>query len=104
MRIVLRTLVLLISIAILVVALLPPKNADTDNDVESLLKEPAEVVTAMPSPTPESPSETPAGTDGIVRDLLGGAQIDAGNKAKEVIGNVNEIRQRQIDGLEQDSP
>ena len=100
MRIALRTILLLISAGILVLSLLPPRSGDSDNDVEIIIEE--LVVLETPTPTAEPPEESPSPPreSGIVRDMLGGAQIDAGLKAKEVIGEVNEIRQRQIEGLE----
>ncbi len=102
MRIALRTILLLISTGILVVALLPPQGRRTQDEVEVLIE--GLVEQQMPTPTPEVQDASPPRSQGsgIVREMLGGAQIDAGLKAKDVIGEVNEIRQQQIDALDAD--
>lgn len=91
MKVPLRIIVLLLSIGILITAALPPKEA---------------AATVAPDETgPVSPSANPTDTPtrhtdpNLIRDFLGGAQLDAGAKAKEVLNSVQEDRIRDIGEL-----
>ena len=81
MKPVLRILVILLSIAIVVIALLPPKKT----------KEPQSV--SAPEATAVPKEKIPSNSQKLIRDILGGAAIDSGQKAKDKISELNEERE-----------
>ncbi|MDF3129409.1 hypothetical protein P0Y35_09405 [Kiritimatiellaeota bacterium B1221] len=87
MKPVLRILVILISIAIVVIALLPPKKTE----------EPQTASTPEASAVPEK--KTAPNSQKLIRDILGGAAIDSGKQAKEKISGVNQKREQDFEEL-----
>lgn len=60
--------------------------------------------TSPPSPADQAESsETPRG-QGLVRDALGGAALDAGKRAQSKISEINQQRQSRIEDLSPDDP
>jgi hypothetical protein len=86
MKVTFRILFLVLSLGILVYAALPPP----------------EPVEDAPSPDQESqPESLPQTPDSnLIRDFLGGPQLDAGNKAKDILNEVNEDRKKDLEELE----
>jgi hypothetical protein len=83
MKVPLRILVILISIGILIYASLPP--------------EPSEEITSTPEAEPQTPATQ---TDpNLIRDFLGGTQLDAGKKAKETLNTLSEDREEDLEEL-----
>lgn len=100
MRTLVRCILGLFSLGILTIAFWPPGEKDPDQKVTDVLTDIPDAV-STPTPTP-SGSEAPSqqGESGVIRDVLGGAQLDTGLKAKEKIGEINNIRERQLQELE----
>ena len=85
MKVLLRVLLLLVSIGILVYAALPPFDKEKSEE-------------ATQEAVPET-NETPSSDPNLVRDFLGGAQLDAGNKAQDTLNKVNQSRQEKMDEM-----
>lgn len=83
MKVLLRVLLLLVSIGILVYASLPPFDKSAP-DAEA---------------NEAAPEETKTSDPNLVRDFLGGAQLDAGKKAQETLNKVNESQQEKMDKM-----
>jgi len=92
MKVWLRILVILAAFAAFIYSMLPPEVEEESDGVEEEAVE--TVAEAEPVPEPESSSATESG--GVVRELLGGNQIDAGQRAKSQIGEINKAREKQI--------
>lgn len=88
MKVILRILVIVLSFVILIVALLP-------GDREPLAVNPDESVSAPPARTPDS-----SDPQSVIRDLLGGAALDSGKKAKDMIHDINSQRIDAFNDLE----
>jgi len=86
MRVVLRIAVILLSAAIVVYALIPDKK-------------PAPAPAAPTTSVAATPAATPAASSPL-RDLLGGAAVDAGRKARDEISAINLERQSEIKDAE----
>lgn len=85
MKVALRITVILICLAIMIIALLPPP-----------AEQEAVTVTATPVPVPTAQV---GGSQKVIRDLLGGAAIDSGKKAKEIISEENERREKEFEDI-----
>ncbi len=81
----LRILVILLSIAIVIIALLPPKKTDAPQTV------------ATPEPTAVPEEKAPSNSQKLIRDILGGAAIDSGKQAKEKISEINKVREKEFE-------
>jgi hypothetical protein len=87
MKVYLRILVILLSIGIVIFSLLP-------SDQEPADLSDRETVAASPGEAPEKSTQS-----GVIRDLLGGAALDSGSKAKKILSEVNELRVKQHEEL-----
>lgn len=83
MKVPLRILLILVSIGILIYASLPPGESET----------------AEAEPSPGTPPPAPQADPNLIRDFLGGAQLDAGKQAQEVLQDVNDSRQEDLEEL-----
>ncbi|MDA3872739.1 MAG: hypothetical protein PF795_02125 [Kiritimatiellae bacterium] len=88
MKVFLRILVILLSLGIVIMALLPTGREEP---------EPSKPETVSSSPTPAPDTST---QQSVIRDLLGGAALDSGKKAKNMIGEINTKRTEQLKELE----
>ena len=84
MKVPLRILVLLLSFGIVIFAILPPSGEDRPEPV--------------PAPTPNT-TPPPQTDPNLIRDFLGGAQLDAGKKATDVLNEVNASRREDLEEL-----
>jgi hypothetical protein len=95
MKIFLRIAMLVFSVTLFIVALWPRSNDGTaagEAILSDALPTPAPIREAEPTPTPR--------IQGIVRDVTGGAAINAGVKAKEKLSEIQSIREEQSDQLD----
>ncbi|GEM_PF-1752018 len=100
MRLLFRVLVVSLALACLVYAILVSPNAPASPEQETARQSetpPAGSATpevaSEPTPTPLGPAASAA------RNILGGAQIDAGKKAQGILQEVDEDRKQKLDEL-----
>jgi len=91
MKVFFRILFIFVSIGIVVYAALPPSD-----------RQPKEKPPTTTEEIAEDGEQLQSADSSLIRDLLGGSQIDAGKKAKEVLNEVNQDRQEDLEefGLE----
>ncbi|WFB36223.1 hypothetical protein P3T73_00400 [Kiritimatiellota bacterium B12222] len=90
MKVFLRLVVIFLTLGILVYTLWPPQTeepeiADTPQNA---------------SPTSEAADPSLSASQQAIKDLLGGAAIESGQKAKDIISEVNSDRQAEFDEME----
>ena len=83
MKVLLRVLLLLVSIGIMVYAALPPFDKDAPDEETKVAAQ----------------EETKTSDPNLVRDFLGGAQLDAGKKAQDTLEKVNQSQQEKMDEM-----
>jgi hypothetical protein len=91
MKVTLRILFLLCSLGILIYSLLPPSTKKQTDEKEEALLLSDDIVESTPTAAP---------TRDVVRDMLGGAAIDAGERAKAKIDEINKGREKLINETE----
>ena len=87
MKVPLRILAILTSIAILIYAALPPPEPDLAD-------------TAADDKIEDSGAPATTTDPSLIRDFLGGSQLDAGRKAQDTLKKVNQSRQETMDEME----
>lgn len=89
MKLAVRILLVISAIAVFVFALLPREESAESTDAPA-------PSTAGEPPDGESPDPSSPVKGGVVRDVLGGAALDAGQRAKDKISEINKIREDQV--------
>lgn len=90
MKVTFRILFLILSLGILVYAALPPPDPVGDAPTSTS----PDTEPRQEDPTPRKPDSS------LIRDFLGGPQLDAGNKAKDILNEVNAQREEDLKELD----